>query len=126
VLYAILPVDYFVHRYNVSQILAGDLAPSAQIPTHETSAEGVLPLIRLVDSDDVIIRDGIRATLADWYARTEMLDARREDWRNRQAAHYELRTQLERVRETWEPYVEDAHKRKLAFQRFYAYAYQWY
>lgn len=45
VLYALLPIDYFVHYYNARQILVGNLPPSVQIPTHETTAEGVLPLI---------------------------------------------------------------------------------
>ena len=126
VLYAVLPVDYFVHRFNVRQILAGNLAPTAQIPTHETSAEGMLPLILLVDSEDAIIRDGIRATLADWYARTDSSAHLQQDWRNRQAAHYELRYRLEQMRASWQPYLEDSTNRKLALQRFYDYAYQWY
>ncbi len=65
-LYAILPVDWIVNRYNAAQIQRGNLAPSAQIVTHQVSAEGVLPLIALVDCEDEKIRDGIRAILAMW------------------------------------------------------------
>ncbi len=47
-LYTILPVDYYVQRYNANQIMAGNPAPSTQIPTHETSAEGLIPLVTLL------------------------------------------------------------------------------
>ena len=65
-LYAILPVDWIVNRYNAAQIQSGNLAPSVQIVTHQVSAEGVLPLVALVDCEDQKIRDGVRAILAAW------------------------------------------------------------
>jgi hypothetical protein len=126
VLYAILPVDYFVHRYNVHQILSGNLAPSVQIPTHPTSAEGVLPLVALVDAEDAIIRAGVRATLASWYDRLMLSDAGESDWRDLQLADRELRRRLQLVRPAWEPFYQDSFQRQQAMQRFYDYAYQWY
>lgn len=126
VLYAILPVDYFVHRYNADQILSGKLAPSVQIPTHETSAEGVLPLVALVHTQDPIIRDGIRATLADWYDKAILSEPTTRDWRNQQWVNRELRRRLEQVRSTWEPFLQNERTREQALQAFHAYAYQWY
>jgi hypothetical protein len=125
-LFAVLPVDYFVQRYNVRQILAGELAPTAQIPTHETSAEGALAWIALIDSSDPLIRDGIRATLAEWYVRTQLPKNLEGDWRNHQLAHRQLRRQLEATRAAWDAYLKDSNKRAVALQVFYDYAYQWY
>ncbi|MEZ6135427.1 MAG: DUF4153 domain-containing protein [Pirellulaceae bacterium] len=64
--YASLPVDWVVNRYNVNQVLAGNLAPSVQLVAHETKSSGILPLFDLVDAEDVQIRDGVRALLALW------------------------------------------------------------
>ncbi len=65
-LYAVLPVDWIVNRFNVAQIQSGNLAPSVQIVAHQVSAEGVLPLVALIDCEDQKIRDGVRAILAAW------------------------------------------------------------
>ena len=64
--YAILPIDWIVNRYNAAQVRSGNLAPSVQIVAHEVTAEGVLPLFALVECDDQRIRDGVRAILAMW------------------------------------------------------------
>ena len=66
VLYAILPIDWMVNRYNAAQVKRGNLAPSVQIAAHVVSAEGILPLVELVDCEDPKIRDGVRALLAMW------------------------------------------------------------
>jgi len=65
-LYAILPVDWIVNRYNIAQVQNGNPAPSVQIVSHQVSAEGILPLVALVDCEDQKIRDGVRAILALW------------------------------------------------------------
>ncbi len=64
--YAILPVDWMVNRFNAAQVQSGNLAPAVQIIAHETSAEGILPLIGLTEIDDATIREGVRALLALW------------------------------------------------------------
>ncbi len=67
-LYAVLPVDWLVNRYNVGQIQSGNLAPAVQIISQPVSSEGILPLVALVDCADPKIRDGVRALLALWAA----------------------------------------------------------
>jgi hypothetical protein len=64
-LLAVLPVDALVHSYNVRRILAGDPAPSVQIMVHPIRASGVLVLTPLANCNDEIIRDGVRALLAE-------------------------------------------------------------
>ncbi|MGE0377230.1 MAG: DUF4153 domain-containing protein, partial [Planctomycetaceae bacterium] len=71
-LYAILPVDMLVHTYNVRRILSGDPAPSVQISVHPITPDGFLVLPPLLESDNAIIREGVRALLA------EQLDKSRE------------------------------------------------
>ncbi len=64
--FAVLPVDWFVNSYNARHVLAGDKAPGVQIIAHRTSAEGMLPLLDLVDVDDPPVREGVRALMALW------------------------------------------------------------
>ncbi len=78
VLYAILPVDWLVHRFNTQQVLHGNLAPSVQIAAQVTTSEGMLPLIALIDCQDETIRDGIRALMALWW---QQLNSTAEDKR---------------------------------------------
>lgn len=66
IVYAVLPVDWLVHRYNVDRVLAGSLAPSVQIVAHPSTAEGMLPVVGLINSQDEVIRNGARALLAVW------------------------------------------------------------
>src|SRR5688572_10759528 len=64
-LFALTPVDLLVHKFNVRQILAGDLAPSVQMTEHPVNTEGLLVLESLIDCEDPIIRNGVRAMLAE-------------------------------------------------------------
>ena len=64
--YAILPVDYLVNRFNVNQIKNGNLAPSVQIVVQRVSAEGILSLVELVECEDLNVQVGARAILALW------------------------------------------------------------
>lgn len=64
-LYAVLPVDMWVNRYNVRSILSGNPNASCQITEHATSTEGLLELAPLLECQDQTIRDGIKALLAD-------------------------------------------------------------
>ncbi len=67
-LYAVLPIDMWVNQYNVRCILAGNLAPCVQISVHETSSEGLLQLLPLVDHPNPTVRGGVRAILGIAYA----------------------------------------------------------
>ena len=64
-LFALTPVDAIVHYYNVRRITAGDPAPSVQISVHPIDSQGMLAILPLADADDPIIRDGVRAMLAE-------------------------------------------------------------
>ncbi|MCC6510195.1 MAG: hypothetical protein IT423_13905 [Pirellulaceae bacterium] len=122
VLYTILPVDYAVHSYNAQQILSGNPAPSTQIPTHETSSEGLIPLVTLLESSDASIRVGIEATLAQWLAETKAP----RDWRSQQWVDRVLRDRLRPHMARLAPYVANPELRKARMAEFHAYAYQWY
>ena len=122
VLYTILPVDYCVHRYNAGQIMSGNPAPSTQIPTHETSAEGLIPLVALLESDDQQIRDGMAATFADWLLKTPV----NNDWRDNQLANQVLRDSLEPHLPQLNLYLINPTTRRWELDKFYQYVYQWY
>jgi len=126
-LFALTPVDALVHRYNVRRVLAGDLAPSVQISEHPITAEGILVLHPLVGCRDPIIREGIRAMLAERALRAEQAVARCrvQGWTAYQLSDVRLLGQLRAVRSDWEPYRDPA-PRSAALARFHKYAYQWY
>ena len=126
-LYAVLPVDWLVHSYNVRRILAGDLAPSVQISVHPINSGGILALYPLMKCDDEAIREGIRAMLAERALRAEEKEVEHaaQNWTSFQLADRLLLNQLRRLNSDWSLYV-DASKRQAALQRYREYAYQWY
>ena len=100
----LMPVDALVHSYNVRQILAGDLAPAVQISVHPISAEGYLVLMPLLHCQDPIIRDGIRAMLAEQEIRGEQRAKEREPlgWTTLQLSDERLRATLTAHRREWQ------------------------
>ncbi|MEX2173025.1 MAG: DUF4153 domain-containing protein [Pirellulaceae bacterium] len=126
-LYALTPVDTLVHAYNVRQILAGDVAPAVQISVHPISAEGYLMLEPLVDCDDPIVRDGVRALLAQRaiQARRGAAERKALGWTTWQGSEYLLAERLAAQRSQWREFADDA-ARQAALDRFHKYAYQWY
>ena len=126
-LFSITPVDAIVHRYNVRHVLAGDLPPAVQIATHPINSEGVLVLEPLLDCQDSVIREGIRALFAGRALELEKLAKDRAElgWTSYQAADIRCLEHLRACQKKWESYLDD-NARVTAFEQFYSYAYQWY
>ena len=126
-LLALWPTDMIVHYYNVQRILTGDPAPSVQISVHPINSEGVLQLLPLVECQDEIIRDGVRAMLADRHDQAEAFARRREQegWTSYQIADRVVLEGLRAASAHWAKY-KDLQKREAALERFHKYAYQWY
>jgi hypothetical protein len=97
--WTLTPVDWIVTRYNVGQILAGNLAPSVQIGWHRIGPEGIPVLLPLVDCDNEFIREGVRALLAGEEIRLGVL--RHEDWKNRQWAEAVALRRLQAHNAAW-------------------------
>jgi hypothetical protein len=126
-LFAITPVDAIVSHYNVRHVLAGDLAPAVQLAVHPINSEGILLLEPLLECEDTIIRDGIRALFAGRAIELEKLAKEREQlgWTSYQAADNVCLERLLACQHLWQTY-RDNHRRATSFNRFYDYAYQWY
>lgn len=126
-LFALTPVDTLVVSYNVRRILSGDPAPSVQISVHPISSEGVLLLKPLLDCDDPVIREGVRAMLAQRDDEAEALarERRQRGWTAYQAADRLALEGLRADRGRWAEY-RDRQRRAAALDRFHKYAYQWY
>jgi hypothetical protein len=126
-LYAMVPVDTFVVRYNVNRILAGDPAPSVQVSVHPIGSEGVLSLLPLLECEDQLIREGVRALLAQRLSdMNQRLDMReRWGWSAYQIADRRVANRLQREHDELEIY-DDSSRRQSALQRFHDYAYRWY
>lgn len=125
---SVLPVDWLIHRYNVSRIIQGDWAPSVQLSVHPIADEGYLTLLPLAQNcEDELIRDGIRAKLAQ---KLDRLDRSRNApknegkfrWTRYQLAADCLYRQLNANREYLETQSEPAD----AVRRFDDYVYRWY
>lgn len=126
-LLAITPVDAIVTSYNVRRILAGDPAPSVQISVHPMDSQGIPYLEPLFGCDDEIIREGIRAMLAERQLEAEAVAARREyeGWTAFQLSDRITFDYLKLNSDEWRDYRDPAVRDK-ALQRFHDYAYQWY
>jgi hypothetical protein len=125
--YCVLPVDWLTSRYNVRRILAGDPAPSVQISVHPLSAEGLLQLAPLLDSDNALIREGVRSMLALELRRLDVRfrAANSPHWSHWQLAERQLFGELQRIRS--ELAVDnDPQANQSARDAFDQYAYQWY
>jgi len=126
-LFALTPVDAIVSGYNVRRILDGDPAPSVQISVHPINSEGLLMLEPLLECDDEVIRDGVRALLAEHHREAEATATVRSElgWTTYQAADHVALKELRKNSEQWKPFA-DADSRRSALDRFHKYAYQWY
>ena len=125
-LYAILPVDLLVMRYNVSRILGGDEAPSVQISVHPITDDGLMTLLPLLDYENRIIRDGVAALLETRRAELSSEPSpQNSSWRTFQCATEQLQVHLAQADGKLKP-IRDPSRRYAAFQQFKDYAYQWY
>jgi hypothetical protein len=126
-LFALTPVDTLAHRYNVRRILSGDPAPSVQISVHPISSEGILVLSPLLNCRDELIREGVRAMLADRLDQAERFERRCRilGWTAYQHSDRLLLDHLRTLRADLAEY-EDPQRRAAAIKAFDEYAYQWY
>ncbi len=133
-LLTITPVDYLIHTYNARQILSGNLAPSVQITEHPVDESGWLALVPLLDCEDEFIRNGIREKLADIHRRDTRLDSvskRKRRWSSQPdhwTARQLVRDQLMQALDNHEATLLETPHRKGTpdWDRYKAYAYQWY
>jgi hypothetical protein len=127
-LYSLTPVDWLVHTYNVRRILAGELAPVVQMTEHDVNNEGILAVAPLARCSDPVIRDGVRALLAERAADADR-EVRRQQaagWTAHQISDRVLRDKLAAARGDWNIYADRPAARQVALERFRKYAYQWY
>ena len=62
-LYAVLPVDSLIHRWNVHQIRSGNPAPIVQITAHKLDDACLPVLLPLCDEADPLVSRGVAALL---------------------------------------------------------------
>ncbi len=127
VLYCLFPVDYIAHRYNAARVADGYLKPSVMIAVKPIDDEGVFPILDLVDHSDVIIREGVRAMLAE---RQRQIESYSQDtpwhWHRYQYSKARLYRLLDQNKSKWSDYVNDPEARQQATTKFEDYAMQWY
>ncbi len=121
--YSVFPVDYIVHRYNVAAVARGYLHPSVMIAVKPIRDEGIFPLIRLADCKDEIIRDGVRAILAQRHEELQQSSA--PHWTEFQGSRVLLARRLDEGQSRWAEF-RDHSARSAAIDRFREYAMRWY
>ncbi|MFV1967812.1 MAG: DUF4153 domain-containing protein, partial [Pirellulaceae bacterium] len=126
-LFALAPVDNLAVSYNVRRVLKGDLAASMQIGVQPLDTEGILAVTPLLNCPDEIIREGVKALLAQRVDQLEVRQRRYEryGWTALQLADQVALKKLYRRCDHWEEY-DDTVLQEKTLQRFYTYAYQWY
>ena len=126
-LLALTPMDTIVVGYNVQRILAGDPAPSVQISVHPINSEGILLLQPLLECDDEMIREGVRALLAQHHESAEATSNRRKSlgWTTYQIADRMALDEFRKHSRLWRRF-SDPKVRKPVLERFHKYAYQWF
>ena len=123
-LYVVAPVDALVYRYNVSQILAGHPEPSVQISEHPINEAALPVLIPLLESDDEIIREGVRSILSSALSemnRRQVLNA--NHWTARQFGTERAMTELGNLASLKSD--SPASERDKAREQFRKYSLQW-
>jgi hypothetical protein len=125
--YGLFPVDWVANRYNAARIRTGYVHPSVMIAVKPIDDEGMLPLIRLVDVDDEIIREGIKAILAQRQREIES-DSTSQPWHwtKYQGSTATLYRQMAPNASKWERYWKSPQARRDAINKFQDYAMQWY
>ncbi|WP_166830741.1 DUF4153 domain-containing protein [Thalassoroseus pseudoceratinae] len=129
-LYLVLPVDMLVHTANSRWVLAGHPAPAVQISEHPLDASGLCAIAPLLNCDDAIIRDGVRAMYAQaaetsfGYRSSRTASSRPQHWTACQGAKVCLAARLQETKPLWEPFL-DQPLRNAALHRFHYYTMQW-
>ena len=89
-LYSVLPVDFIVWKYNVAAFQAGNKAVLVHVADQPISAEGLIPLFDLLQTEDPIVRNGVAAEIA-----MHLPKENSGDWRN----HFLLEARLRQLYE---------------------------
>ncbi len=124
-LYMVVPVDILVHRYNVSRILAGSPEPCVQISEHPISEDAMPQLLPLLNSQDPLIRDGIRAML--WTKLQHMSYSSEQSSQHWTATQFGRQLALRQLQSHREHLAAagDTASAQAALQRFRTFAMQW-
>lgn len=103
-LYAVVPVDSMIHRYNVQRIQSGSEAPIVQITEHPIDDEALPRLLPLCQNPDPRLRLGVCALLADRYQRlaTAIREEQTDGWTAWQRSRHSSLAALEASRNTWD------------------------
>lgn len=127
ILFILFPVDFVAHTYNASRIKAGYLHPSVMIAVKPMDDLGYLSIIDLIDCEDPIIRDGVRAMLASRQLSIEIENRdRRWHWTRFQASTARLYKAMADRESNWSDVWSNARLRRLSIERFKNYSMQWY
>ncbi|MGN1273535.1 MAG: DUF4153 domain-containing protein [Thermoguttaceae bacterium] len=85
-LYSVFPVDFLVWKYNVAEFQAGNKAVLVHVADQRISAEGLIPLFDLLQTEDPVVQKGAAFVIWNRRPRGEYVD-----WRSSFLAEERLR-----------------------------------
>ncbi len=124
-LLALTPVDWIVYRINTGRVLRGELPPIVQVTEQRLSPEAWLSIWPLVDCQQPLVRDGVRAHLAELLV-VQSPGVEAAGWQQNQVSHRLLQRKLAEHRELLLEFTADETTRRAAMKRLKEFAYQWY
>jgi hypothetical protein len=123
-LYFAVPIDMLVHRYNVQCILAGSPAPCVQISEHPITDDALPQLLPLLESENQIIREGIRAMLRNRLMLLQLAARRNsQHWTATQFGKTHALQKLQAAEASLQQFSTTTNAS--ALQHFHDYAMQW-
>lgn len=127
-LFAVAPVDAIAVRYNTNRVTRGDIAACMQLGVQTLDTESKLQLIPLLHSDDVTIRDGVKAILATEYQELtkRQVGPQSGGWTHRRGVDFAASKVFAEHKDSLAPMLDDEVARRKALWAFYEYAYRWY
>lgn len=128
VLFALLvfPLDYVAHTVNTRQVLAGELGPAYQLACQPNSAEGIPPMIPLLYSADVKIREGVAGVLMREREKLQKYMKAHPRWTYREWSQAWSLQQLEKVEPRLRELIPDGDwRRRVNDLVLYTEPYKW-
>jgi hypothetical protein len=126
IVHSCTPVDWIAYTWNQKSILQGDLKPSVQITEHTLWSDGYTSIVPLVDCENEVIREGVRALLAQRYVASLTVEPIKGDWRNWRLSEDHMLSSFQKIEAKMQPYLLNPTERNNAIEKFRSFAYRWY
>ncbi|MBI4834741.1 MAG: DUF4173 domain-containing protein [Planctomycetes bacterium] len=121
---AVTPMDWLVFKYNTGIILYENPRSAIQLIVQPITAEGIPPLIPLLDSKDQAIREGVAGILLREQARLQKLKDAETRWADKELSRSNALEAIKSARPKLDEIIPDGNWQK-ALKQLDDYARRW-